>query len=84
MNGRGRDSAPGLLAFHLTLASPTDRIAPTFVALYYYLVYDGQDREVLSSVEVFFPASKRTARVEDVQPGRRIEVVEPEGAGGAK
>ena len=27
--------------------------------------------------EVFFPASKRTARVEDVQAGRRVEVAEP-------
>jgi hypothetical protein len=28
-------------------------------------------------VEVFFPASRQTARVEDVQAGRRIEVAEP-------
>ena len=34
MNGRGRDASPGRLAFHFTLASPSERIAPTFVALY--------------------------------------------------
>jgi len=33
-NGRGREPAPSRLAFHLTLAPPEPRVAPTFVALY--------------------------------------------------
>jgi hypothetical protein len=32
-NGR-KDEPPGLIGFHLTLARPADRIAPTFVAVY--------------------------------------------------
>ena len=34
LNGRGRDASPGFVAFHLDLAPPGRRIAPTFVAVY--------------------------------------------------
>ena len=33
-NGRGRDASPGLLGFHLALASDAPRVAPTFAAMY--------------------------------------------------
>jgi len=34
MNGRGRDASPGPIGFHLQLAPPGLRVAPTFVAVY--------------------------------------------------
>lgn len=33
-NGRGRDDAPGRVAFHFTIAPPRARLAPTFAGLY--------------------------------------------------